>query len=218
MKTILKLLVLLAVIILAGLLFILSGCYDVSASKPDAGLIGWALKTTRAHSVHRAVESLEGKLKVPNLDDPERVKTGFEHYHEMCVTCHAAPGVKESEIAQGLSPFPPELARRRHPEPVEDYWIVKNGIKMTGMPSFGVTHSEDELWAIVAFLNRLPKISPAEYQAMVKQAGLGEPGAEGEEHEHGGQTQAEPGEEHHEEAGKPPHTHTHPPGTPPHKD
>jgi mono/diheme cytochrome c family protein len=205
MKTVLKLLGLLAVIILAALLFIFSGCYDVSASKPDAGLIAWALKTTQERSVHRAVDSLEGKVQIPKLDDPERVRTGFEHYHEMCVTCHGAPGIKVSEVGQGLNPFPPELARRRHPEPAEDYWIVKNGIKMTGMPSFGVTHTEDELWAIVAFLSKLPKLSPAEYQAMVEQAGLGAPGVEGEEHEHGGQTQAEPGEEHHKETGaKPP--------------
>jgi len=217
MKTVLKLLGLLAVIVLAVLLFIFSGCFDVAASKPDAGLIAWVLRTTQARSVHRAAASLEGKVQVPKLDDPALVRTGFAHYHEMCVTCHAGPGVEVSEIGMGLNPFPPELAKRRGDEPVEDFWIVKNGIKMTGMPSFGATHTDDEVWAIVAFLKRLPKLSPEEYQAMVKQAGLGAPGVEGEEHEHGGQHQAEPGEEHHEEAGaKPPHAH--PPGTPPHKD
>jgi mono/diheme cytochrome c family protein len=43
---------------------------------------------------------------------------------------------------------------------------------MTGMPSFGVTHSDEEIWAIVAFLQRMPKLSPEEYQAMVRQAGV----------------------------------------------
>ena len=184
MKTVLKLLGLLAVIIVAAFLFIISGCYDVAASKPDAGLIAWALDTTRERSVHRSVDSLEGKVQVPNLDDAERVRTGLAHYDEMCVTCHGAPGVKASEVGQGLNPFPPELARRRHTEAVEDFWIVKNGIKMSGMPSFGVTHTDDQIWAIVALLKRLPKLSPEEYQAMVQQAG--EPGVEGEEHEHGG--------------------------------
>src|SRR6185295_178133 len=108
-------------------------------------------------------------------------------------------------------PSPPELAAESaEDEPLETYWIVKNVIKMTGMPSFGVTHSDDKIWAIVAFLNRLPKLSPQEYQAMVQQAGLGPPGVESEEHEHGGG-------EHREEAGEA-HQHTHPPGTPPHKD
>jgi mono/diheme cytochrome c family protein len=201
MKTVLKLLGLLAVLFVAVLLFIFSGCYDVAASKPDAGLIAWVLKTTQSRSVHRAYESLEGKVQVPRLDDPQRLQTGLVHYHEMCVTCHGAPGVKVSEIGQGLNPFPPELARKGGDEPLETFWIVKNGIKMTGMPAFGVTHTDDEIWAIVAFVSRLPKLSPEEYQAMVKQAGLG-PEEEGGE--------AQPAAEH--------HTHTHAPGTAPHKD
>ncbi|HEY7215301.1 MAG TPA: cytochrome c [Thermoanaerobaculia bacterium] len=206
MKTVLKLLGLLAIIILAVLLFIFSGCYDVAASKPDAGLIAWALETTQSRSVHRASESLEGQVQVPRLDDPQRLQTGFIHYDEMCVTCHGAPGVKVSEIGQGLNPFPPELTRGGGDEPLETFWIVKNGIKMTGMPAFGVTHTDDEIWAIVAFVSRLPKLSPEEYQAMARQAGLGQPGEEP-----GGEAgEAQPSEEH--------HTHTHPPGTPPHKD
>jgi mono/diheme cytochrome c family protein len=204
MKTLLKLLGLLLVILAAALLFIFSGVYDVAASNPDAGLIAWALKTTQERSVHRGYESLEGKVQIPKLDDPQRIQTGFVHYHEMCVTCHAGPGVEVSEIGMGLNPFPPELAKGGADEPLETFWIVKNGIKMTGMPSFGATHTDEEIWAIVAFVNRLSKLSPEAYQAMVKQAGLGEPGEEP------GETpgQAQPTEHH----------HTHPPGTPPHKD
>jgi mono/diheme cytochrome c family protein len=204
MKTVLKLLGLLVVIILAAFLFMYSGLYNVAASNPDAGLISWALRTTQERSVHRAYESLEGKVRIPKLDDPGMVRTGFIHYHEMCVTCHGAPGVKVSEIGQGLNPFPPELAKGGADEPLETFWIVKNGIKMTGMPSFGVTHTDDEIWAIVAFVSRLPKLSPEEYQAMARQAGLGQPGEEP------GATagQAQPTEHH----------HTHPPGTPPHRD
>jgi len=205
MKTLLKLLGLLAVLVLAALLFIFSGVYDVSASNPDNGLIAWALQTTQSRSVHRAYESLEGKVQIPKLDESERIRTGLVHYHEMCVTCHGAPGIKISEIGQGLNPYPPELAAHSaEDEPLETYWIVKNGIKMTGMPAFGVTHSDDEIWAIVAFLNRLPKLSPQEYQALVQQAGLGQAGEEP------GETpgQAQPTEHH----------HTHAPGTPPHED
>ncbi|HEV8579986.1 MAG TPA: cytochrome c [Thermoanaerobaculia bacterium] len=204
MKTLLKLLGLLLLLVLAALLFIYSGVYDMAASNPDAGLIAWVLQTTQERSVHRAYESLEGKVQIPKLDDPQRIQTGFVHYHEMCVTCHAAPGVEVSEIGMGLNPFPPELAKGGGDEPLETFWIVKNGIKMTGMPSFGATHTDDEIWAIVAFLNRLPKLSSQEYQAMVQQAGLGQPGEEP------GETagQAQPTEQH----------HTSPPGTPPHKD
>lgn len=198
MKIALKLVGLLAVLLLAALLFIYSGCYDVAASSPDSGLIAWALETTKSRSVHRAYESLEGKVQIPRLDDPELVRTGLVHYHEMCVTCHGAPGIKASEIGQGLNPFPPELHEE---EPLENFWIVKNGIKMTGMPAFGVTHTDDEIWAIVAFLNRLPKLSPQEYQAMVQQAGLGQPGEE----PGGTAGQAQPSAGHHHAPGRPPH-------------
>jgi mono/diheme cytochrome c family protein len=168
MRTVLKLLGVFVVLIVAVLLFIFSGLYDVSASTPDNGLIEWVLRTTQARSVHRASEALEGTLQVPDLQSPERIRTGLVHYHEMCATCHGAPGVKISEIGQGLNPVPPELATHGEDEPVENFWIVKHGIKMTGMPSFGVTHTDDEIWSIVAFLQRMPKMSPQEYQAMAE--------------------------------------------------
>lgn len=182
MKTVLKLLGVVAILVLAAVGFIYSGLYDVSASHPDRGLIRWALVTTQERSVHRRVEAMKGKIAVPNLEDPKRIRTGLIHYQEMCTTCHGAPGVNISEIGQGLNPDPPELSDIGRDEPEETFWVVKNGIKMTGMPSFGVTHTDDEIWDIVAFLRRMGKLSPQEYQAMVQQAGT--EGAEGEEHAH----------------------------------
>lgn len=193
MKTIWIVLLVLVVVALAALGFIFSGIYDVAASTPDEGLIGWALETTQERSVHRRAE----EIQPPPLDDPAMIKTGLVHYHEMCTVCHGAPGIKISEIGQGLNPTPPELAGEAgHEEAGEMFWVVKNGIKMTGMPSFGVTHSDQEIWAIVAFLKKMADLSPEEYQKLVDEAGLGEAAAE----------QAEP------------HMHEHAPGTPPHKD
>ena len=173
MKTALTALAVVAILVLAAVAFIYSGVYDVSASHPDRGLIRWALVTTQERSVHRRVEAMKGKIAVPNLEDPKRIRTGLIHYQEMCATCHGAPGVNISEIGQGLNPDPPELSDVGRDEPEETFWVVKNGIKMTGMPSFGVTHSDEEIWAVVAFLQRMPKLSPEEYQAMARQAGVG---------------------------------------------
>ena len=172
MKTVLKLLGVVVVLVLAALLFIFSGVYDVAASSPDSDLIAWVLRTTQSRSVHRAYESLEGKVAIPNLEDPQRIRTGLILYHQNCATCHGAPGVKLSAIGQGLNPYPPELATEGEGEPLEAFWVTKNGIKMTGMPSFGVTYSDEEIWAIVAFLQRMPKLSPEEYQAMAREAGM----------------------------------------------
>jgi mono/diheme cytochrome c family protein len=191
MKTFLTVLVVLAVVVLGALGFMLSGLYDVSASVPDKGLVRWALVTTQRHSVRRGVAALRGKVQVPDLEDPRRIQIGLAHYHEMCTPCHGAPGVNISEIGQGLNPDPPELSDAGRDEPEETFWVVKNGIKMTGMPSFGVTHTDDEIWDIVAFLRKMGKLTPQQYQAMVHQAGLGAPGEEGE-HEPGEEPQGRP--------------------------
>src|SRR4029077_16739407 len=114
-----------------------------------------------------------------------RVRRGLVHYHETCVVCHGAPGVAVSEIAEGMNPEPPELAGEGSGRPGEDFWIVKNGIKMTGMPSFGVTHDDEKIWDLVAFLQQLPKMSPEQYQAMARAAGIQEtPPEHASEHDH----------------------------------
>ena len=181
MKTVLTRWCVVAILVLAAVGFIYSGLYDVSASNPDRGLIRWALVTTQERSVHRRVEALKGKIVVPNLEDPQRIRTGLVHYHEMCTPCHGAPGVNISEIGQGLNPDPPELSDVGRDAPEETFWVVKNGIKMTGMPAFGVTHTDDEIWAIVAFLRRMGKLSPQEYQAHGAAGGAEDAGRE--EHE-----------------------------------
>jgi mono/diheme cytochrome c family protein len=180
----------------AALAYVYSGAYDIAASSPDAGLIHWVLETTQHKAVHRAAHKFEETAQVPALDDPAMIRTGLVHYHEMCVTCHGAPGVKISEIGQGLNPYPPELAAEAaHEGAAELFWVTKHGIKMTGMPSFGATHSDEELWAIVAFIKKMGSLTPQQYEAMVQEAGLGAAAAAPSEHHH-----------------------DHAPGTPPHVD
>jgi mono/diheme cytochrome c family protein len=164
----------LAVLLLAGLLFIFSGVYDVAAASEDGGLIEWVLETTRERSVHRFAESLE--IRVPRLDDPRMIRSGLVRYQALCATCHGAPGVKISEIGQGLNPYPPELAAEAgEEEPLELFWVIKNGIKMTGMPAYGVTLGDEEIWEVVAFLKRMPQLSPAEYEALAREAEARQP-------------------------------------------
>lgn len=167
MKTLWTVVLTVIVLLALALAFLYSGLFNIAASSPDAGLVRWALDTAREHSVKRAMRDVQ----VPPLTDPALVRTGFLHYRENCVTCHGAPGVEASEIGQGLSPYPPELATTSEEgNPRELFWIVKNGIKMTGMPSFGVTHTDQEIWAIVAFLLKMPKMTPPEYQAFAEAA------------------------------------------------
>lgn len=153
-------------------LFLDSGFYDVSAADPEPGLIQRSLETVQERSVRRRARTIQ----VPDLSRPALVREGVVHYHFMCVTCHGSPGTPASEIGQGLSPYPSELSNQAlERSDAEVFWVVKNGLRMTGMPAFGLTHEDGDLWAVVAFLKKLPQLSQQEYQAMLEKAGVNFP-------------------------------------------
>ena len=163
MKIIITLLVFVIVLIVGGLIFINSGLYDVAATKPETEIVKWVLETTK----EKSVRSRSKDITVPNLEEESITVMGFHHYDQMCVGCHGAPGISPSEIGEGLNPEPPDLAEvATHMTPSELFWVTQNGIKMTGMPAFGPTHSDEELWGIVAFMQKLPDLSPVKYKAM----------------------------------------------------
>jgi hypothetical protein len=82
------------------------------------------------------------------------------------VHCHGAPGVEWSKFSEGLNPGPPDLKDVVDDPPQDIFWVIKNGIKMTGMPSFGKIEVPDqEIWSIVAFVKKLPTISEDDYKA-----------------------------------------------------
>lgn len=149
-------------------LFIQSGMYNVSALSPDPGIIQWVFGTTSDNSVEHHAKNIE----MPDLNDSTMVAVGFGHYNEMCVGCHGAPGVKRSEAGQGLYPKAPNLVHSAKEMPAKElFWVVKNGIKSTGMPAFGKTHSDQKIDDIVAFLEKMKTMTPQEYARMKKNAG-----------------------------------------------
>jgi mono/diheme cytochrome c family protein len=162
MKIIITVVATIVVLIILGLATVLSGVTNVSAENQDKGLVKWVLSTASDRSIERHAKGIE----VPVLGDSAQVAMGFEHYQEMCVTCHGAPGVDRSEIGEGLNPHAPNLSKSiTDMSDAELYWVLKNGIKMTGMPSFGKTHTEEQLWAMVSFVKKLPGMTDEQYQA-----------------------------------------------------
>jgi len=159
-------------ILFAGIaVYIWLGWYNVAANVPHWKITHWFLEKVR----ERSITSHSKGITVPSLNNPKLVETGFKNYHEMCRLCHGAPGYSRTEIAKGLYPNPPDLNKEglvKRQNDAELYWVIKNGIKMTGMPAFGPTHSEEELWGVVVILKRLPNLKPEKYKAMVKAAGL----------------------------------------------
>jgi len=107
---------------------------------------------------------------VPNLDDPQLILKGAGQYAAMCTGCHLSPGVDDTELRAGMYPQPPNLSRV-HVDPKEAFWVIKHGIKMSAMPAWGMAgHDDPTIWSMVAFLEKLPGMTPAEYKAIVAKA------------------------------------------------
>ena len=143
------------------------GLYNVAADIPHTQPVFWLMTTVRERSIAAGATD----VVVPHdLADPKRIASGAGQYAEMCSGCHLAPGMKRTEISRGLYPRAPELRRGSLPTPAEDFWVVKHGLKMSGMPAWGVTRNDEILWDVVAFLRKLPELTPDQYQALVKSA------------------------------------------------
>ena len=156
-----------------GAYLVFWGGFDVAADTPHSQAVAWLANTTRTHSIRAQAAAIT--LPVGFGDDTQ-VKAGAAEYGEMCASCHLGPGVERSEISQGLYPRAPELANGSTLSPAEQFWVIKHGVKMTGMAAWGPTHSDAVLWSIVAFLQKLPSLSAGQYAEMTKDA------AEGHEH------------------------------------
>lgn len=143
------------------------GAFNVAADQPHTALFAWLTQTVRDRSIAVRVSGID----VPHdLAKPNRIKRGAAEYGEMCAMCHLGPGVERSEISQGLYPPAPELARDSDLSVAEDFWVIKHGVKMTAMPAWGVTHDDAILWDIVAFLRKLPRLTPDQYKTLTKDA------------------------------------------------
>lgn len=162
----------LAVVI--GGLMLWFGIYDISATESHYAVTKWFLGVAR----DRAIAVRANGMKPPsNWPEDANYLKGFRSYHEMCEGCHSAPGLNESVVRKGLNPEPPRLNedQTRARTDADLFWIVKHGIKMSGMPAFGPTHSDEELWEIVAFVRRFQKLDQEDYKDLLMEAGFSVP-------------------------------------------
>jgi mono/diheme cytochrome c family protein len=154
-----------AAIPLAMALFLYSGVYDIGADVPHTKPVFTLISEFRDRSV--AVRAAQ--ITPPaNLAAPSRIATGAVLYDTLCTSCHLAPGMKKTDLSRGLYPKAPQLAFGTDLTPAQEFWTIKHGIKLTAMPAWGRTHTDDEVWDLVAFIRKMPDLDNDQYQAAVK--------------------------------------------------
>lgn len=171
-----------------------SGIIDVGADDPHSAPLHAVLETAR----ERAVAVRARDIEVPPLGSAEQMRSGAGNYAAMCVGCHLAPGVAPTELSQGLYPAPPALAEAtRDGDPAATFWVIKHGLKSTGMPAWGRFMEDHYIWSLVAFVEQLPSLTPMEYQALVASSdGHQHGGGETDMHDHSGQHSSQTGDHH----------------------
>ena len=150
--------------------FFLGGFYNVGATQPDAGPVAWVLVHTRNASIGRHATD----APPAGFDTPAMAEDGARVFAARgCVNCHGGPGVEWAKFSEGLQPSPADLKEisplRTAPEL---FWVIKNGINMTGMPAFGPSGTTDkEIWALAAFIKKLPNIKDSDYKTWTTRPG-----------------------------------------------
>ncbi len=196
--------------------FIWSGMYNIGADDMHFRPTSMMLGMMRERSIIRH----SGSIKVPDLSEASLIRQGAGNYSSMCTGCHLAPGMQETELSKGLYPAPPNFSTLETVNPAHAFWVTKHGIKASGMPAWGRSMQDEYIWGMVAFLQQLPKLDKAAYDAIVASSGghahgggetMSPSDAEAMPDDHGDMPmQAMPTD------GSEPHGHA--PGTPPHQD
>jgi mono/diheme cytochrome c family protein len=157
-----KLIAVLVVVTMAAAAAFHAGVYDISATDQHLAPTYWLLDT----GMRRSVRQRAAEITTPDLGEPGQIERGLALYRRHCVQCHGAPGVAPEPFALGMTPTPANLVyTARAWLPAEVFWVVKEGIKMTGMPAWKHRMPDGDIWAIVAFMRELPRLSPQEYRS-----------------------------------------------------
>jgi mono/diheme cytochrome c family protein len=149
--------------VVVALTLMYSGLFNVAATVVDSSALSWGLVTVREASIR--LHSRDVQLPKPGaVADRDN---GFRIYRQECAMCHTPIGRTPRPMAVGFNPQPPGFgAGADLMTPAQVFWVTKNGIRFTGMPAWGPSRSDRELWDVVGFVMTLPKMSAADYDAL----------------------------------------------------
>jgi thiosulfate dehydrogenase len=156
-KFIFGLIVGLILVPLGAFLYFVSGYAPVATSDPPMPFERFVAKT----ALHARLDR-EMPKTVPLQADEATLDMGTLVYMHHCAVCHGALNQPESPMAKGMFPHPPQLLPPHKgvtdDPPGETFWKVKNGIRLTGMPSFRDTLTEDQMWQVSLMLANADKL------------------------------------------------------------
>lgn len=153
----------LALLGVVGFLVAASGIIPIKASGGHWGITEWVFQFGK----RRSLATHTWRLDLPPLDDPALVMKGAAHYETGCRPCHGSPGHPRPRIAAAMLPPPPSLRPLiADLTPESLFYVVKHGIKLTGMPAWPSPRRDDEVHAIVAFLLALPSLDGDAYRRL----------------------------------------------------
>lgn len=158
----------LVVALIGGYSLVRSGLIPANADATPGSLETWLAATSLDATLRRDAP----KVANPIAPTQENLLEGIQLFARNCAVCHgsAQGAASPSPIAKGLYQKPPQLAT----EGVEDdpegasFWRIKHGIRLTGMPSFGSSLSDREIWTLALFLKHMDKLPPAAQQAWMQ--------------------------------------------------
>ncbi len=143
------------------------GLINPGADKPHSAVVYSLIETVR----DRAIAVRANDITIPALTDPAMIKQGAGNYAAMCTGCHLAPGIEKTEMSKILYPAPPNLSKLGAPDPARAFWVIKHGVKASGMAAWGTNMKDEYIWDIVAFLKQFPTMTSAQYEEMVAASG-----------------------------------------------
>ena len=148
----------LLILLVGGYWVVTSGMLPANADGKPPAIEKWAARSSLRATIHR--EAPTGPNPAALTD--ENLAEGIHLYSVNCAVCHGAADAKPSNIALGLYQSAPQLAD----DGVEDdpegmtFWKIKHGIRLTGMPGFSGTLSDDKIWKLTLFLKHMDNLTP----------------------------------------------------------
>lgn len=148
-----------------GAAIVFGGLYNVSANRPHSQPVYDILVRALEASVRLRARS----VATPPLGDAAQLQRGALCYAQHCLQCHGGVGTAPQGFAHAMQPLPgPLVNATQRWQANELFWITRNGIRMSGMPAWEMRMSEQDIWAVVAFVQTMPTLTTTEFQAITQ--------------------------------------------------